>query len=74
MVYGPVVEAVERMLKKGDAVLVEGRISTRGFRDREGNDRTVTEIVVSGWQGTVNILAGHRAEQAGAGASEPAQA
>ena len=81
VVYGPVVEAVERMLKKGDAVLVEGRIATRGFRDREGNDRAITEIVVSGWQGTVNVLAGRRAEQAGAeagpgsasGAGEAAQ-
>ena len=26
-VYGPTVEAVEKMLRKGDAVLVEGRIS-----------------------------------------------
>ena len=61
VVYGPVVEAVEKMLRKGDAVLVEGRIATRAFRDKEGNDRAVTEIVVAGWQGTVNILSGRRA-------------
>ena len=60
VVYGPVVEAVETMLRKGDAVLVEGRIATRGFRDKDGNDRAVTEIVVAGWQGTVNILSGRR--------------
>ena len=63
--YGPVVEAVAKMLRKGDAVLVEGRIATRGFQDREGNDRAVAEIVVSGWQGTVNILSGKRGEEAG---------
>ncbi len=56
VVYGPAVGAVETMLRKGDAVLVEGRIATRAFRDRAGNDRAVTEIVVAGWQGTVNIL------------------
>ena len=60
-VYGPTVEAVEEMLKKGDAVLVEGRIASRAFRDKDGNDRAVTEIVVAGWQGTVNILSGRRA-------------
>ena len=60
-VYGPTVEAVEKMLKKGDAVLVEGRIASRAFRDKDGNDRAVTEIVVAGWQGTVNILSGQRA-------------
>ena len=61
VVYGPVVEPVETMLRKGDAVLVEGRIATRAFRDKDGNDRAVTEIVVAGWQGTVNILSGRRA-------------
>ena len=61
VVYGPAVKAVESMLKKGDRVMVEGRIATRGFTDREGNDRTVTEIVVSGWQGMVNMLSGRRA-------------
>ena len=61
VVYGPTVEVVETMLRKGDAVLVEGRIATRAFRDKDGNDRAVTEIVVAGWQGTVNILSGRRA-------------
>ena len=60
VVYGPAVKAVETMLKKGDRVMVEGRIATRGFTDREGNDRAVTEIVVSGWQGMVNILSVRR--------------
>ena len=63
VVYGSTVAAVEKMLRKGDRVMVEGRIATRGFTDREGNDRTVTEIVVSGWQGLVNILGGRRGPQ-----------
>ena len=60
VVYGPAVEPVAKMLRKGDPVLVEGRIATRTFRDREGNDRAITEIVVAGAQGTVNILGGRR--------------
>ena len=60
VVYGPAVDPVGSMLKKGAAVLVEGRIATRGFTDREGNDRTVTEIVVAGTQGIVNILSARR--------------
>ena len=76
VVYGPAVAAVERMLGKGDAVLVEGRIATRGFRDKEGTDRAVTEIVVAGAQGTVNILSGRREERQDAGdpGSGPGQA
>ena len=61
VVYGPTVAAVETMLKKGDAVLVEGRIATREYRDREDIARTITEIVVSRRQDTVNILSGRRA-------------
>ena len=65
-VYGPAVEPVSKMLRKGDAVMVEGRISTREYRDREGNDRTITEIVVAGAQGTVNMLGGRRPQAADA--------
>ena len=61
VVYGPTVATVEKMLRKGDRVMVEGRIATRGFTDREGNERAVTEIVASGWQGMVNILSDRRA-------------
>ena len=66
VVYGPAVKAVEAMLRKGDRVMVEGRIATRAFRDRKGKDRTVTEIVVSRRQDTVNILSGRRAENGAA--------
>ena len=76
VVYGPTVKAVEAMLKKGERVMVEGRIATRAFTDREGNDRAVTEIVVSGRQGLVNVLSSRRAPDetpdadAGGGAPE----
>ena len=65
VVYGPAVAAVETMVRKGDAVLVEGRIATREYRDREDVARTVTEIVVAGRQGVVNVLSARRAEPAG---------
>ena len=60
VVYGPTVEAVGKMLKKGGAVLVEGRLATREYRDKEDIARTVTEIVVAGRQGVVNVLSGRR--------------
>ena len=60
-VYGPTVEAVGKMLRKGDAVLVEGRLATREYRDKQDVARTVTEIVVAGRQGVVNVLSGRRA-------------
>ena len=68
VVYGPTAEIVETMLRKGDPVMVEGRIATRKYSDREGAERSVTEIVVAGPQGMVNVLAGRRETQSG---SEP---
>ena len=62
VVYGAAVEAVGKMLRKGDRVLVEGRIATREYRDREDIARTVTEIVVAGRQGVVNVLSERRAD------------
>ena len=60
VVYGPTVEVVETMVAKGGAVLVEGRLATRGYRDREGQMRSVTEIIVAGPQGLVNVLGARR--------------
>ena len=72
VVYGPTVAAVEKMVRKGDRVLVEGRIATREYRDREDIARTVTEIVVAGRQGVVNVLSERRGDTgsaSGAGAA-----
>ena len=74
VVYGPAADAVEKMLRKGDPVLVEGRIATRSFRDKEGTDRTITEIVVAGPQGTVSILPGRRAVDAPQDSGNPGPA
>ena len=60
VVYGPAVNAVETMVAKGAAVLVEGRLATRGYRDRDDNERSITEIVVAGLQGLVNVLGARR--------------
>ena len=62
VVYGPTAEIVETMLRKGDPVMVEGRIATRKYSDREGAERSVTEIVVAGPQGMVNVLSPRKPE------------
>ena len=55
VVYGGAVNAVEAMVRKGAALLVEGRIATRAFEDK-GRTRQIAEIVVAGPQGMVNVL------------------
>ncbi len=69
VVYGAAVDAVERMLKKGDPVMVEGRIATRKYSDRDDVERSLTEIVVAGPQGMVNMFSSRRPAEGGS--SEP---
>ena len=56
VVYGGAVRVVEEMVRKGAPILVEGRIARREYQDREGRPQHVTEIVVAGSQGLVNLL------------------
>ena len=44
VVWGKLVEVVERYLRKGDRVYVEGEIQYRSYDDSEGITRHVTEI------------------------------
>ncbi len=43
----------ERNIAKGDLIYVEGKIKTRKYTDKEGNNRYVTEIVAE----RINMLA-----------------
>ena len=40
-------ERAERYLKKGKQVYVEGKLETRKWTDKEGNDRYTTEVVAN---------------------------
>ena len=49
------VGVVERFLKKGSKVYLEGKIQTRKWQDRDGNDRYATEVNV-GVGGVLTML------------------
>lgn len=38
-------DSAEKILRKGSLVYVEGKIRTRQYNDKEGNKRSITEIV-----------------------------
>ena len=60
VVFGAAVAAVEKLVRKGSALLVEGRITSHEYQDKKGDSRRVTEIVVAGPQGHVNVLSPRR--------------
>jgi len=44
VVYGKLVDIVEKWVKKGDKLYIEGSIATRKWEDKQGNDRYTTEV------------------------------
>ncbi len=43
--WGPVVDVIDRYVKKGDMLYVEGKIRTRSYDDKDGVKKYITEIV-----------------------------
>ena len=52
------VGVVERFLRKGSKVYIEGQLQTRKWQDQQGNDRYSTEVVIRGLNGTLTMLDG----------------
>ena len=48
--FGRLAEIVAEYLRKGSQVYIEGRLQTRKWQDKEGNDRYTTEIVANEMQ------------------------
>lgn len=55
--FGKLAEIAGEYLKKGSQVYVEGRLQTRKWQDKQGQDRYTTEIVANEMQ----MLGGKRA-------------
>ena len=47
---------VERYVKKGTKLYIEGKLQTRKWQDRDGNDKYTTEVVLQGFGGTLTLL------------------
>ena len=50
------VGVVERYVKKGTKLYIEGKLQTRKWQDRDGNDKYTTEIVLQGYGGNLTLL------------------
>ena len=76
--FGKLAEIAGEYLKKGSQVYVEGRLQTRKWQDKDGQDRYTTEIVADRMQmlGSRQGMGGGEREGGGdrEGASRPAAA
>lgn len=57
--FGRLAEVAAEYLRKGSQCYVEGKLRTRKWQDRDGNDRYTTEIVAN----ELVMLGGKRSEQ-----------
>lgn len=55
--WGSTAEIIQKYVRKGDQIYVEGKIKTRSW-EKDGVTRYVTEIIVS----TVNLIGGNKSE------------
>ncbi|MFH1193108.1 MAG: single-stranded DNA-binding protein [Candidatus Jorgensenbacteria bacterium] len=68
VVWGRQAEIANQFLRKGSMVMIEGRLQNRTWQDKQGQNRTTTEVVCE------RIQLGPRAMGAGGPAGMPAQA
>lgn len=55
-IFGKLAEVANQYLHKGSKVYIEGRLQTRKWQDNQGADRYSTEIIVSGFGSTLQML------------------
>jgi single-strand DNA-binding protein len=51
-------EVIEKYVRKGSKIYVEGAQKTRKWQDQQGNDRYSTEVVLQAFNGTIVLLDG----------------
>lgn len=66
VVWRGLAEVVEKYVRKGQQLYIEGRIRTRSWEDKDGNKRYTTEIVADNMQ-----MLGRRNEQGAEGGMAP---
>ncbi len=57
VVFGDgLVDIVEKYVKKGSKIYVEGELQTRKWQDQDGKDRYTTEVVLQGYNCNLTLL------------------
>ena len=65
IMFGKLAEIAGQYLKKGSSVFVEGRLQTRKWQDKNGQDRYTTEIIANEMK-----MLGGRGDQSSSSASD----
>lgn len=66
-----IVGVIERYVKKGDKIYVEGELQTRKWTDQSGAEKYSTEVVLQKFRGKLTMLGGAGVGQSSGRAQEP---
>lgn len=69
----PLVGIVEKYLKKGAKIFVEGQLQTRKWTDKDGVEKYSTEVVIQNYGGSMTMLDSGGSRSPTAEASAPRQ-
>lgn len=64
VVWGPLAEVVEKYVRKGSKVYLQGKLKTRKWTDNAGVEKYTTEVVVDRFNGRI-VLCGEKREGGG---------
>lgn len=64
-IFGKLAEISGQYLRKGSQVYLEGKLQTRKWQDQNGQDRYTTEVVLTGFNGTMQMLGGGGGQRQG---------
>ena len=57
VVFGEgLVNVVEKYVKKGSKIYLEGELQTRKWQDQDGNDKYTTEVIIQGYNCNLTLL------------------
>lgn len=62
VVWGPLVNVIEKYVHKGSKIYVQGKLQTRKWQDQSGADRYSTEVVLQGFNARLELLDGKKSE------------
>jgi single-strand DNA-binding protein len=70
VIFGKTAEIIQKYVKKGSKIFLEGKLVTRKWQDNSGTDRYTTEIQINGFNGQV-ILLDSKGGNSGGGGQQP---
>lgn len=69
-VFGKIADIVEKYVKKGSLIYVEGKFTTRSYESKTGEKRYTTEVTVKDFGHTIQLL-GSKSDNQGQRSSQP---